>query len=69
MTLLSASAVVAAEPAASTAPVAITQPLGTLGNGALGFLGKVMIPEAGLLLLVGSGLMGLAAVVRRATRA
>ena len=68
-TLACAVGLVSAEPTQPTPPVAIAQPLGTLGKSPLGFAGKVILPETGLMLLIGSGLMGLAAVVRRATRA
>jgi hypothetical protein len=64
--LLPLAAVVSAEPAAPTpAPVAITQPLAAVMP-MVG--GRKLLPESGLLLLVGSGLLGLAAVMRRATR-
>jgi hypothetical protein len=49
-------------------PMAITQPLGTMA--ATPFAGDGQprpVPECGLIVLVGSGLLGLAAVVRRTT--
>ena len=48
------------------APVAITQPLGAISASPL--FGRATLPEFGLLVLVGMGLMGLAAIVRRNTR-
>ena len=67
--LTSHAAAVSTEPATpAAAPVAIAQPLGTLVSGPIGLIGNAILPETGLLLLVGSGLMGLAAIVRRATR-
>jgi hypothetical protein len=65
--LLPVAAAVSAEPAVpTTAPVAITQPLGAIGTTSL--FGGATLPESGLLMLVGTGLMGLAAIVRKATR-
>lgn len=57
----------------SRVPVAIAQPLAAMDGGALvampsSTVGKAMLPESGMLVLVGSALMGLAAVVRRTTR-
>ena len=46
-------------------PVAITQPIAHMTN-ALG-TSSAVLPEPGLMLLVGSGLLGLGAVVRRST--
>ena len=67
MALLPVAAAVSAEPATSTqVPVAIAQPLGTLGTEMLPQ--TPILPESGLLILVGSGLMGLAAIVRRTTK-
>jgi hypothetical protein len=64
--LLPLAAAVSAEPAAPPAvPVAITQPLAAIGPFGSG---TALLPESGLLLLVGTGLMGLAAIVRRTTR-
>ena len=53
-------------------PVAIAQPLAVMEGGALVAMPKspvadAMLPEPGMLVLVGSALMGLAAVVRRTT--
>lgn len=66
--LLPLAAAVSAEPAAapSPVPVAITQPLAAMGPLASGR--TPLLPESGLLMLIGSGLMGLAAIVRRTTR-
>ena len=65
--LLPVAAAVSAEPTIPTpAPVAITQPLGAIGTSSL--FGGATLPESGLLMLVGTGLMGLAAIVRRTTR-
>jgi hypothetical protein len=53
-------------------PVAIAQPLAAMDGGSLvampsSTVGDAMLPETGMLVLVGSALMGLAAVVRRTT--
>jgi hypothetical protein len=65
MALLPVAAAVSAEPATTAAaPVAIVHPIAAfrVGSGAI-------LPESGLLILIGTGLLGLAAIVRRATRA
>jgi hypothetical protein len=69
--LLPVAAAVSAEPATTPAPVpmAIAQPLGALGTAAGGPIGGAMLPESGLMVLVGTGLLGLAAVLRRTTGA
>jgi hypothetical protein len=65
--LLPVAAAVSAEPTAPPqVPVAIAQPLAVLGP--LGSSDRPMLPESGLLMLVGTALMGLAAIVRRTTR-
>jgi hypothetical protein len=65
--MLPLAAAVSAQPAAPTpVPVAITQPLVAMGPLASGR--TPLLPESGLLVLVGTGLMGLAAIVRRTTR-
>jgi hypothetical protein len=67
MALLPVAAAVSAEPANPTTdvPVAIAQPLVSVNP----FGGDTpMIPESGLLVLVGSGLMGLASIVRKTTK-
>lgn len=66
MALLPVTAAVSAEPTTTPAPVAIAQPLVTIGPFGTG--GAPLLPESGLLVLVGSGLMGLAAIVRRTTK-
>jgi hypothetical protein len=53
-------------------PVAISQPLAAMDGGSLVAMpsspaADAMLPESGMLVLVGSALMGLAAVVRRTT--
>lgn len=63
--MLPVAAAVSAEPA-TPSPVAIAQPLAAIAP--LGSSETPLLPESGLLLLVGTGLMGLAAVVRRTTR-
>jgi hypothetical protein len=68
MALLPVAAAVSAEPTSSTpVPVAIAQPLGTHGTEMLA-PDTPILPESGLLMLVGSALMGLAAIVRRTTK-
>ena len=67
LALLPVAAAVSPEAVPPTAvPVAIAQPLTMplLPTGA----GRAVLPESGLLVLVGSALMGLAAVVRRTTK-
>ena len=52
----------------SVVPMAITQPLGRVAANPFAAGEQTRsLPEAGLTLLVGSGLLGLAAVVRRTT--
>ena len=66
--LLPVAAAASAEPASTMpVPVAIAQPLGTISTEMLAPATPIL-PEAGLLVLVGTGLMGLAAIVRRATK-
>jgi hypothetical protein len=53
-------------------PVAIAQPLGAMEGGPLAAVpgatrAHAMLPESGLLVLVGSALLGLASVVRKTT--
>ncbi len=56
-------------PAASRMPMAISQPLAVLPGDALGGTGSAgVLPESGLIVLVGTALLGLASVVRRTTR-
>jgi hypothetical protein len=63
---LPVAAAVSAEPATPPpVPVAIAQPLA--GMGPLAAVTPVL-PESGLLLLVGTGLLGLASIVRRTTK-
>ena len=69
MALTSAAAALATEPALPVAAaVATAQPLGAFVSGPSGVLGDAVPPDTGLLLLVGGGLVGLGAIVRRATR-
>ena len=54
-------------------PVAIAQPLGAMSTGPLVAMPSTstqnaMMPESGMLVLVGSALLGLASLVRRTTR-
>ena len=66
--LTSVGGAVSAEPALpSDMPIAITQPLGSIGSNLLTRDGA-LLPEPGLLMLVGTGLMGLAAILGRSTR-
>jgi hypothetical protein len=65
--LLPVTAAVSAAPAErSPVQVALAQPLGALGP--LAAVHRRVLPEPGLLMLIGGGLMGLGALVRRATR-
>lgn len=66
--LLPVAAAVSAQPTSSTpVPVAIAQPLGAHGTELL-TPDTPLLSESALLMLVGSALMGLAAIVRRATK-
>ena len=66
--LLPVAAAVPAEPTLpSEVPVAITQPLGAMGTDLLARDGSAL-PESELLMLVGTGLMGLAAILGRTMR-
>lgn len=65
LALLPVAAAVSPEVPPTSVPVAIAQPL-TMPL--LPSDGRAVLPESGLLVLVGGGLLGLAAVVRRATR-
>jgi hypothetical protein len=68
MAFLPVAGAVAAEPASSTpVPVAIAQPLAAIGAQIVP-RDTPILPESGLLILVGTGLMGLAAIVRRTTK-
>jgi hypothetical protein len=58
--------------AQSRVPVAISQPLAAMEGGSLVAIpsspaSDAMLPESGMLVLVGTALMGLGAVVRRTT--
>ena len=48
-------------------PVAIAQPLAAIDRPLVAAGDKALIPESGMLVLVGSALLGLASVVRRTT--
>ena len=48
-------------------PVAITQPIGRIAA-PLGSAGAPLLPETGMMMLVGSGLLALGTIVRRSTR-
>jgi hypothetical protein len=70
LALLPIAAAVSPEAGAPTpVPVAITQPLITASPVYQAATASPILPESGLLLLVGGGLMALGAVVRKATRA
>ena len=69
LALLPATAAVSPEAAsAQDVPVAITQPVGNIAK----VLGRrspaPLLPDAGMILLAGSCLLGLGAIVRRSTR-
>ena len=60
----------AVSPEAASAPevpVAITQPVGNIAK-VIGHSATPVLPEAGMIMLVGSGLLGLGTLVRRSTR-
>jgi hypothetical protein len=62
-----AAAVSPDAPSTTAVPVAIAQPI--VMPVVTTAPGHAILPETGLMVLIGSGLMGLAAVVRRTTRA
>ena len=66
LALLPVAAAVSPDAPEPAVPVAITQPV-TMSLVSTQE-GRPVLPESGLLVLVGSGLLGLAAVVRRATK-
>jgi hypothetical protein len=49
-------------------PVAITQPIGHITSALGTSSASPVLPESAMMLLVGSGLLGLGTVVRRSTR-
>ena len=49
-------------------PIAITQPIGHITSAFSTSTGAPLLPDTGMMVLVGSGLLGLATVVRRSTR-
>jgi hypothetical protein len=62
--------VAAVSPEAASAPevpVAITQPVGNIAK-VIGQSTNPVLPESGMILLVGSALLGLGTIVRRSTR-
>jgi hypothetical protein len=66
--LLPVTAAVSTDPAnGPEVPVAITQPVASLAH-TLNSSSNPVLPESGLILLVGSALIGLGALVRRSTR-
>jgi hypothetical protein len=66
--LLPVMAAVSPEAAsAPEVPVAITQPVGNLAK-VIGQSTTPVLPETGMILLVGSALLGLGTIVRRSTR-
>jgi hypothetical protein len=63
--------VAAVSPEAASAPevpVAITQPVGNLAHIIGQSSARPVLPESAMILLVGSGLLGLGTIVRRSTR-
>jgi hypothetical protein len=68
MALLPVAAAVSPDDApAADVPVAITQPIGNFA--VVRPRGAATLPESAMMLLVGGGLIGLASIVRRTTRA
>ena len=68
MAILPLAVAVSAEPSTQTPmPVAIAQPLGAISPEIVPGDSPIL-PESGLLMLVGTGLLGLAAIVRRTTK-
>jgi hypothetical protein len=69
MALLPVTAAVSTDAApAPDAPVAMTQPVGNIAR-ILGSRSTTpFLPESGMIMLVGTGLLGLGAIVRRSTR-
>lgn len=66
LALLPVAAAVSPDSVTPDVPVAIAQPIAAMPI-PVAASGRVL-PEPGLLVLVGTGLMGLAAIVRRSTR-
>jgi hypothetical protein len=66
LALLPVAAAVSPEAVTPDVPVAIAQPIAEMPLPGAG--SRRLLPEPGLLVLVGTGLMGLAAIVRRSTR-
>jgi hypothetical protein len=67
LAMLPAAAAVPVQPATSPqVPVAIAQPLVTVGPFGRG--AAPLLPESGLIALIGTGLFGLAAIVRKTTK-
>ena len=68
MAFLPVAAAVSAGPSSQTqVPVAIAQPLGAISPEIVQ-TGTPILPESGLLMLVGTALMALGAIVRRTTK-
>jgi hypothetical protein len=63
-----AATAVPPDPASRPMPVAIAQPLAAMNAPLRPATASAALPETGLLVLVGAGLMGLATIVRRATK-
>jgi hypothetical protein len=53
---------------ASEVPLAVTQPIGSIVQVFAPSSATRVLPEPGMIMLVGSGLLGLAMIVRRSTR-
>jgi hypothetical protein len=67
LVLLPVAAAVSAQTSSTPVPVAIAQPLGTHATEIL-TADTPILPESGLLMLVGTALMGLGTIVRRTTK-
>ena len=65
--MLLAAAAVSPEPLSHRMPIAVTQPLARAGAPLAGTRPAFVLPESGLLALVGAALIGLGTLVRRTT--
>jgi hypothetical protein len=68
LTLLVTAAVSTAAATPDEIPLAITQPIGHLSGAFGASKGVPVLPETAMMMIVGSGLLGLGAIVRRTSR-
>jgi len=68
MALLAITAAVSTAATPDEIPVALTQPIGHLSGAFGAAAGVPVLPETAMMMMVGSGLLGLGAVMRRSGR-